>query len=145
MVLHRRELLTRCVHFVTCIYGVRNILETWRSKFGPRRDCKLPMRNRSGQKNNEKKTHTHNENETKRDECQGEDTLAGDTADPRRKNKLHCVSRGCERSSKLFETTSSRSFDGDRAESEDNLAGVTMHQNATTLCSRSLEGREAGW
>ena len=55
-----------------------------------------------------------------------EDDLAGDTIDPRRKYKLHCVLEAVITPSKIVETTSRRSFHGDRAKPEVTLAGDTI-------------------
>ena len=46
----------------------------------------------------------------------GEDSLAIDTTDPRRNNRLHCVLETGITWSKLLETTSKRNFQGDRTQ-----------------------------
>ena len=68
------------------------------------------------------------------------DNLDGDTTDPRRKNRLHCVLEAVITSSVPFETTSSGSFTGDRAKAEDNLAGdkTDLKQQQAFLCPQNF-------
>ena len=61
-----------------------------------------------------------------------EDNLAGDLIDPTSNNRLHCVLGAVIISSEPFETTSTGSFIGDRAQAEDNLTCATIDPHRNT-------------